>query len=892
MSLATLTVELQGNVSKLESDMAEMRNVVQMYMERIGVAANDASKHIEGVAQAGRQVQRSRGVDEAVEGMNHLNFSTVGARRELLVLAHELSQGNFKRAAGSVMVLGERIDAMSLIFSRAGLTILGVGAALVAFGVAAYKAYDEAQELNKALELSNNYAGMTAANIRSLARQLDATNGHYRDNVAMLTTLAETGRFAGETLVAAGRAATQMEQKTGAATKDVLAEILKIDDGAAKWAESMNKHYHFVTSAQFEYIRALEEAGDKEKAEAVALNLLADRFDALGKKTGIAADFVRGWGIILGNTWQQILKIVNGKDVDERMQDTLSKLADMQKRMIIAQGLGRDTSKLKAAIDEEYAHLKNMSDKKTADEKKAAEQSARDKKEEGRIAADSWMKGFHEKFASQAQKREQEIKEYTRNADLLGFGPKKQAADIKLIEDKYKDKSTSGIEKANLDAQLRPIEDAVREENKLLAQRESTLKKYYDASYLSVKDYYGGIRAATEEHLEKLRADYAKEAALVRDFSKHASDQKQRIEAATKAKELEARASEAIAADLTKLNELTPEQAKATDAYRLEVEKLNAELAKLQGHLAENVAENFDRMHAALTKRATAEGDSGTLSRLEETKRLTVAQGELNEQHRAAQQILDGLRVREDGINQNVRLGQINELDGMQQIGRARADALAQLQAIDEHMIEIAMQSGNPQMLLMATQFDRKIQDLAASSDLLGNKLRDAFGNAFAKELEGVVNRTKSLHQAVTDFATSITNMITQMASQALAKELFGDLFSAAGGSGGGGLGGLFGVIASLFGGAMADGGDTTPGKFYRVNENGPELFTVANRTYLMAGNESGRVTPFSGSAGMGGRSTVMHLNINVPPGTSRQSSQQQAAEIMRHAQIASTRNT
>ncbi|MCL6471075.1 MAG: phage tail tape measure protein, partial [Ralstonia sp.] len=103
MSLATLTVELQGNVSKLESDMAEMRNVVQMYMERIGVAANDASKHIEGVAQAGRQVQRSRGVDEAVEGMNHLNFSTVGARRELLVLAHELSQGNFKRAAGSVM---------------------------------------------------------------------------------------------------------------------------------------------------------------------------------------------------------------------------------------------------------------------------------------------------------------------------------------------------------------------------------------------------------------------------------------------------------------------------------------------------------------------------------------------------------------------------------------------------------------------------------------------------------------------------------------------------------------------------------------------------------------------------------------------------------------------
>jgi len=873
--------------------MAEMRNVVQMYMERIGVAANDASKHIEGVAQAGRQVQRTRGIDEAAEQMNHLNFSTVGARRELLVLAHELSQGNFKRAAGSVMVLGERIDAMSLVFSRAGLTVLGVGAALVAFGVAAYKAYDEARELNKALELSNNYAGMTAANLRSLAMHLDGTLGHYRDNIAMLTALAESGRFAGDTLVAAGRAATQMEQKTDIAGKDVLATIAKIDDGAAKWAESMNKHYHFITSAQYEYIRQLEESGDKEKAEAVALNLLADRFETLGKKTGIAADFMRGWGMIFGNVWQQVLKVVNGKDVDERLQDHLNKLADMQKRMTLAQGFGRDTSKLKAAMDEEYAQLKRLSDQKTADEKKAAEQSAKDRKEEGRIAADEWMKGFHEKFASQTQKRAKEIEEYTQRANKLGYDPAQRAADIALVNEKYKDKSTSGIEKANLDAQLRPIEDSVREENKLLAQRDATLKKYYDASYLSIKDYYSGIRAATEEHLEKLRADYAKEVALLREFSKHATDEKQRIEAATKAKELEARASEVIAADLTKLNELTPEQAKATDAYRLEVEKLNAELAKLKGNLGENALETFERAHAALTKRATAEGDDGTLAHIEEAKRLTVAQGEMNEQSRQAQQILESLRVREDGINQSVRLGQTNELDGMAQISNARRDALAQLQAIDEQMIEIAMQSGNPQMLLAATQFDQKIKDLAANSDLLGNKLRDAFGNEFAKELDAVVTRTKSLHQAVMDFATSITNMITQMASQALAKQLFGDLFdSASGGSGGGGLGGLIGMVASLFGGAMADGGDTSPGKFYRVNENGPELYTVANRTYLMAGNQSGRVTPFSGSAGAGGRSTVMHMNITVPPGTSRQTAQQQAAEIMRHAQIASARNT
>src|SRR5258708_37355124 len=62
---------------------------------------------------------------EASKSMDHFGAHTAGARRELLVLAHELSQGNFKRFAGSLMVLGEQMDWMGAIMSGTGAAIAG-----------------------------------------------------------------------------------------------------------------------------------------------------------------------------------------------------------------------------------------------------------------------------------------------------------------------------------------------------------------------------------------------------------------------------------------------------------------------------------------------------------------------------------------------------------------------------------------------------------------------------------------------------------------------------------------------------------------------------------------------------------------------------------------------
>lgn len=89
--------------------------------------------------------------------------------------------------------------------------------------------------------------------------------------------------------------------------------------------------------------------------------------------------------------------------------------------------------------------------------------------------------------------------------------------------------------------------------------------------------------------------------------------------------------------------------------------------------------------------------------------------------------------------------------------------------------------------------------------------------------------------------------------------------------------------------GGRAIGGPVSGGGLYRVNEQGPELLSVAGRQYLMVGDQGGEVTPIASGA----RGGDTHINISVapPPGSSRTTAMQWGAEAGRHIQNAIRRN-
>ncbi|GGD40721.1 phage tail length tape measure family protein [Pseudoxanthomonas indica] len=153
--------------------------------------------------------------------------------------------------------------------------------------------------------------------------------------------------------------------------------------------------------------------------------------------------------------------------------------------------------------------------------------------------------------------------------------------------------------------------------------------------------------------------------------------------------------------------------------------------------------------------------------------------------------------------------------------------------------------------------------------------------DAFASFLDG----SKSAKEAFADFTASILRDMARIAAQKAVSAIF-DSFSSWGSSGagasaggGGGDQGWTGTFASLFsssGWGFGTGGYAAAGSVHRVNENGPELFRVGDKDYLLAGNQGGTVVPNHMLSDGSGGTTIIQNFPNAVLADRRSDSQRQ----------------
>ncbi len=157
-------------------------------------------------------------------------------------------------------------------------------------------------------------------------------------------------------------------------------------------------------------------------------------------------------------------------------------------------------------------------------------------------------------------------------------------------------------------------------------------------------------------------------------------------------------------------------------------------------------------------------------------------------------------------------------------------------------------------------------------------------GRILDKSLTGAIQRGKFSFE---DLGRVALKVFAEIAAAALKSEISGG--SAGGGgsnSGGGGnelqiITGLLSAAGSLFGGSpgRATGGPVSPGRAYRVGENGPELFVPTSSGRIETGGSAGGIT--------GGGGQPMNLTINISdngrssaPDSLRRSSRQVARAV------------
>jgi phage-related minor tail protein len=382
---AIATTEGKAALLEYKAGLAGVADAAAPYIQQIRAAEN-------GTASAGH----------AMEGFS---FATAGAKRELLVLAHELSQGNFTRFGASMLVLGERTGAASLLFSRAALMAGVLGVAVAALGVAVVKGAAELGAFEKAATMSGNAVGLSASGFTALRDSLDgiATKGKAAE---VLTEIAANGTIAGGSLRAVTEAAILMEKATGQAAADTIKQFAELAKSPAEASAKLNEQYNYLTAAIYKQIKALEDQGRAVDAANLAEKTYAEALKA--RATGVVENvglMEKAWHGITGvakSAWDAMLGIGRTASLGDQLAAVQKQIAGIT----TARGTGPADNGFAAAQLAALRQQEAFLQEQVRLEKRVTEQRAEDNRLQ-QLGIEFAKQG--DQFLTKQQEREKEL---------------------------------------------------------------------------------------------------------------------------------------------------------------------------------------------------------------------------------------------------------------------------------------------------------------------------------------------------------------------------------------------------------------------------------------------------------------------------------------------------
>jgi len=159
---------------------------------------------------------------------------------------------------------------------------LTLTAAAALLGSAWSEAEKDREAFTVGVATTGNFADKTTAQLEAMVAKLSdiqgATAGSARE---ALLAVAQSGRFTGEQfdLVAA---AVRMEAATGQSIDTTVRKFEELAKAPAEGLLKLNEAEHFLTQAQYDRVRALEEEGRKQDAAAEAARIYASQLDDVG----------------------------------------------------------------------------------------------------------------------------------------------------------------------------------------------------------------------------------------------------------------------------------------------------------------------------------------------------------------------------------------------------------------------------------------------------------------------------------------------------------------------------------------------------------------------------------------------------------------------------------
>ncbi|KWK74141.1 phage tail tape measure protein [Burkholderia ubonensis] len=219
------------------------------------------------------------------------------------------------------------------LFNPVTLGVAAVIGSLVAVGAAMYVAHDETKKLNAALALSGGYAGVTAGQINVTAQSLSSLKGGEGAAVDVLTALVKTGQVGGAAMESAGRAVMDFARVSGESADKVTSLMQPMFEDPTKGAAKLNETMHFLTIAQYDQIKAMQEHGDKAGALKVAMDAMDASITSQTTQLGYLAQAWKWVKEQANGFWRAMVDWGKTDTVEEVGKKLQKDIDDLQKRI-------------------------------------------------------------------------------------------------------------------------------------------------------------------------------------------------------------------------------------------------------------------------------------------------------------------------------------------------------------------------------------------------------------------------------------------------------------------------------------------------------------------------------------------------------------------------------
>lgn len=656
------------------------------------------------------------------------------------------------------------------------LAIAAVAAAVGGAALAYFEGSQEAVRFNEALILTGGYARMTAGDLVALAQQMDAMSGVTQSSAsAALTQVVASGQFAGEQIELVAVATEQMRVATGRAIDQTIAEFAKLGDDPVEALLDLNDQYHFLSRAQLDQIRSLQDQGREQDAATEAMRLYAD---VIAERTPLVEQNLGS----IERAWRRI-KQMAGEAVDAAL--SIGRASPLADQIAEAEAeLERNRNLPRRNFDDDYRATELENRIAYLRKQAAQQQQSSDESAAGGPAVDS----DEERARIQQQERfDRYAENLRRQVDL--HGEVSEAAKVRYaIEHGELGKLTAEQQAAlvtdaeALDAKAAALDAAREAEAAAKRQTQQT-----EQLARQQQTYVAG--------LEHQAATIDMTAAEVRQY-----------ELAEKGLTgaMRARADAALA-----LIDAAEAQRQA-DANARTNAGLEAEFLRASGRETDAALLEIRTKFAGMRTEFEKAGNEAGLAWLDKLIPVAEAKVRVDDVQREMDRILAEQQRQEQSVNVQQGAGLLSEVAARERILEIHKETYAQLQEMRPLLEEMSRMPGEVGLSAAAAliALDDQAVRLQATTSLLAETLSQGLEQGLSNALAGLAAGTMNLEDAILSLARTVVQAMAQMAANQLAQSAMSGLMGAFGGAAGAATGGGAGAAAGYVGAfGFAEGG-------------------------------------------------------------------------------------